>query len=168
VHIHPVQKGIGNTHVNWEYPDYRTSVSKAVTYIHNHALDAEESCNMIVNVPDKDIFWTYSTLIPYVATLEFSIDDVYTGGTPLVLYNKDLNNYTDVLGLTAVCAATITTPGTLLNSTRYGAASTPSRIVGASFGASWFLLPRNTTFTLTVTSHTNLNNIVTRFTFLEV
>jgi hypothetical protein len=175
--MYPVYKGIGNPHVVWGCPDFKTAEGKSVTYIHNHELDADEYCNMVINVPDNDLFWTYWTFIPYSATLEFYLGTVYSNGEPLLLYNKDFNKVTDTLGITAVCDAVITSQGALINSTKYGVQpdgpgppvkGAISTTVGDPLGAGWFVLPKNSTLTLKVISHTNGNNVSTRFTFLEI
>ena len=62
----------------------------------------------------------------------------------------------------------VTEEGTVYDSTKYGAAINRLNRVGASFGAGWFQLKPNSTFMQKVTSHSDNNNVVTRFTFIEV
>jgi hypothetical protein len=133
--------------------------------LHNHELDAEETCTIGIHVSDEDFLWTYDILIPRISTVAFSTEAVWSGGTPLVLYNKDFN-VTDLFGLSGVLNPTVTDQGNIIDSTKYGAGVGINQ-VGAEFNSGWFRLMRNMTFLQTITSHANTNNIVTRFTFIQ-
>jgi len=159
--------GSRNTILSLDLLDYLRTRGKGVTCIHNAELDDAEISWIALKVSARDIIWTYHMIIPYPTTVQFSCGGSYTGGSALSFNNKVLCN-PSTLGLTGVFDPTVTDEGSVYDSTKYGAAINRLNLAGASFGAGWFQLEPNSTFMQKVTSHADSNNVVTRFTFIEV
>jgi len=162
-----ISKGMGNRIVNISFDDYCTVTGKCVTMLHNHELDASDFCVIGIHVPNRLILWKYDLILPFATTVQYSIDAVFSGGTALDFNNKELGN-TDRLGITGVSDPTVTDYGNVIDITKYGTGSIANIRVGASFGSGWFRLRRNRTFLQKLTSEYDDNNIVTRFSFIDI
>jgi len=165
-------KGSGNRLVTMPFDDFCVIDGRCITLLHNHILDIGETCEIAIKVPDsdRDIMWSYDLNLPFPATAQYSTGAVWTGGTALDFNNKQLGNPYR-LGISGVYDPTVSDEGDIYDSTRYGAVTgtgATRTIAGQSFGSGWFRLERNKTFLQKITSHYDDNNIVTRFSFIEI